>query len=208
MKYTKLLLFCCLAAMMTTGQAVASPIFMASSSVAFTGYERPFALDTGAPRFNTDFAGDGTTLTASQIHLDFDFGAATLIRDIVYTDRLTSGAPNGTQTLSTSVFVTGMRYIVATDALFTSVVWDSGVISRTAPVLPASYVEFQTTTSANQTGQYLRWEVVTANGGAFSGFAGAADFEFVPEPSTSVLLLLGSFMGLGLFLHRRRVSQS
>lgn len=170
---------------------------LATSSTAFPGYERPFALDQGANRFITDFASLGA---GANTQLDFDFGAPITFTEIRYTDRTTSGGPNGVFVGGTFDFVTSYRYIFAADAAFTNVVGTVTVGPLPTPPQPTSIASFQTTTTISGiTARFLRWDVLTTNGSN----PGAADFQFmsagvvVPEPSSMVLAALGATSLLG-----------
>ena len=219
MKYTKLLLFFALAAMMTTGQAAASPLFLGSSTAAFAGDEQPFALDTGANHFLTDYASNaynavGLQPTQGLVNLDFDFGGPFTFSSILYTDRTTVGSPSGNGFYGGLLyqFATTIRYEFSNVANFSTLVYDSGNIIRTPPGAPSSYLDFQTTTAIpNVTAEYVRFEIVTdlnSNGGAHSGAADLSFTDVAPEPSTSVLLLTGLLIGCGLVVRQRRASRS
>jgi len=212
LKYTKLLFFCCLAGLLSTVPAGAT-VIMATSTASFTsgtGVAYPWddAIDTGMNMFLTDYAAaafNNVDHPYGLVNLDFDRGAgATAIDGILYTDRTTVGATNGTFGGLLNVFATQIEYIFSNNADFSSPVYTI-VVNRTTPVAPTSYLDFQTFTALTDiSARYMRFEILAVNG--TGTHAGAADFEFVPEPTTN--LLIGTGILIGLVLVRRRAFQS
>jgi hypothetical protein len=208
MKNTSSKLVAAIAALALASAANASIIvnstvsFLNTSSPAFPAYDQAFALDTGV---NTDYASQGV---GNATHLDLDFGSAQTFESIAYTDRVTSGGPNGVFFGGTTDFVTSFRYDFATDAAFSDIVGSVSVSGVVAPVNPTTAAQFLTTTSIpGITARFVRWQVVAANGAN----PGASNFEFtvgaaatVPEPAT--LGLLGSALAAIVFLRRKRAS--
>jgi hypothetical protein len=176
--------------------------FVGSSSAAFVGYEQMFALDAVA---NTDYASNSF---GAATHLDMDFGAAQTFQSIAYTDRVTSGGPNGKFLGGTFDFVTSFEYVFATDASFKNIV---GTVTVSVPlplVKPTSAADFLTTTSIpGITAEFVRWQVLTTNGvnpGA-SNFAFTVGATATPEPGSLALFGAG-FAALCLFRRRLRVN--
>jgi hypothetical protein len=172
-----------------------------SSSPAFAGFEAPYALDLGPDRFVSDFASAGQ---GTNTRLDFDFGDRLSFASITYTDRTTSGWGNFSFVGGTGDLVLSFRFIFSDVADFSS---NNGTLDvQTNGSGFTQISDFQTfVDTQGLTGRYLRWQVLTTNGGN----PGAADFSFdatpvgVPEPGT-MLICGGSLVGLAMVLRRRR----
>lgn len=196
-----------IAAMSFSGAATAAVVDNASvtvlgtSSVAYAGYDRAFALDTGPGRYSADFAGLNTGVGT---HLDFAFSAPTTFSQIVYTDRTSSGGANNSNSFGVSDYVNKYKYEFANDALFNDIVGTYTSQTSNAPVAPGSYLAFQHTDFiAGFTAQFVRFTVLetTGNNPGASNFEFIGDVNAVPEPGTAALLGLGL---LGFAASRRK----
>jgi hypothetical protein len=199
---------CSVAAALTAGMAVAAPIptILGTSTAAFTGYEFPNAVDTGATNLLTDYAANVVNTNGlGLVNLDFDFSAPLVFTSIRYTDRTTSGSlGNGIAptTFLTTNFATSIEYFFCSDAAFSSCV-NTGVINRPVPPSPTNPLDYQTTTEiSNISARYVRFEILSFTGPGIH--PGAADFAFTetPEPSTGIWLGLGFLVGFA-FVRRR-----
>jgi hypothetical protein len=164
-----------------------------ANSPAFPGYGVSFFLDES---FAFDYASLGA---GTNTFVDFDFGAATLITQVLYTDRTTSGGGNGTGALGaggSSDNVQGYDLLFDDAPDFATPLFSQSVLSpgfsNTDPLVLVNG-------SSGITARYVRFDVTTANGGNVGG----AEIQFftVPEPTT---LGLVGFWGLALSLRRSR----
>jgi hypothetical protein len=163
------------------------------SSPAFPGYGVSFFLDDS---FAFDYASLGG---AANTFVDFDFGGATLITEVVYTDRTTSGGGNGIGTLGgggSSDNVQGYDLIFDDAPDFATPLFSQSVLSpgfsNTDPVVPVNG-------GSGITARYVRFDVTATNGVNVGG----AEIQFftVPEPTT---LGMVAFWGLVFSLSRSR----
>jgi hypothetical protein len=172
---------------------LADPTIVASAT-AFPTYEASFLLDES---FATDYASQGQ---AANTFVDFDFGAATLITQVLYTDRTTSGGGNGTGSIggggpNDNVQAYNLLFDDAADfatPLFTQAVASPG-FSNTDPAVLVNG-------GAGVSARYVRFDVTTTNGVNVGG----SEFQFftVPEPAAAVMLAVCA-LALGRFRSRR-----
>ena len=134
-------------------------------AAALPGYEATFALDESEA---TDYASNGLGVDT---YLDFDLGANTLVTRIEYTDRRTSGGPQGTITDGTGDNVTSFDIIFSADATFgDSDDWSTSIDSTTC----CSTDVIDIAGGAGLMVRYIRFDVTAAAGQN----PGAAEFSF------------------------------
>jgi hypothetical protein len=164
-----------------------------ASAPAFPGFEVSFFLDDS---FAFDYASQGQ---GTNTFVDFDFGAATLITEVVYTDRTTAGGANGTGIVGAggggeNVQAYDLLFDDAPDfatPLFSQSVLSPGFSNTDPPVLVNG--------GTGITARYLRFDVTATNGSNIGG----AEIQFftIPEPTA---LTLVAICGLVLSLRRSR----
>jgi hypothetical protein len=182
----------CLNASSRAAVELPDPVIVASAP-AFPTYDASFILDDG---FAFDYASQGR---GTNTFVDFDFGAATLITEVLYTDRTTSGGANGTGSLgggggSDNVQAYALIFDDAADfatPLFSQSVSSPG-FSNTDPVVLVNG-------GAGITARFVRFDVTTANGPNVGG--SEIQFFTVPEPTGAALVAI---CGVVLFLRRSR----
>jgi hypothetical protein len=164
-----------------------------ASAPAFPTYDASFFLDDS---FAFDYASQGQ---GANTFVDFDFGVARLISEVLYTDRTTSGGPNGVGTLgggggSDNVQAYNLIFDDAPNfatPLFTQSVLSPGFSNTDPPVLVNG--------GAGIFARYVRFDVTTTNGLNVGG--SEIQFFTVPEPTT---LALVAFLGFVPSLRRSR----
>jgi hypothetical protein len=157
-----------------------------ASAPAFPTYDASFFLDDS---FAFDYASQGQ---GANTFVDFDFGAARLITEVVYTDRTTSGGANGVGRLgggggSDNVQAYDLIFDDAPDfatPLFSQSVLSPG-FSNTDPTVLVNG-------GAGITARYVRFDVTTSNGLNVGG--SEIQFFTIPEPTTLALVALLGFV--------------
>jgi hypothetical protein len=144
-----------------------------SSTAAYAGYAQVSSLDTGADQYVTDYASSGQ---GANTHLDYQFPVPETFSEIIYTNRTTSGGPNGGFVGGTYDYVYKYEYIFSNDPNFATNV---GIVTIDLPnpgiTVLNTVADFQSQTAIPDiTAQYVRWQVLACNGNN----PGAADFEF------------------------------
>lgn len=142
------------------------------SAAAYSGYPASDAIDRGVGYQTTDYAsssgGTGTYLT-------FDFGAATLITQVYWADRVTSGGSNGTATCGNTDVVGSFDLIFSNDPTFTTNIATQSVSNPTSPAACGT-TTFPINSGSGYVARYVKWQVTsTPNGGTNNG---ASDFLF------------------------------
>lgn len=164
-----------------------------ANAPAFPSYDASFFLDNS---FATDYASQGA---GTNTFVDFDFGAATLITEVLYTDRTTSGGANGTGSLgggggSDNVQGYSLIFDDAPDfatPLHSQAVLSPGFSNTDPPVVVNGGLGI--------TARYVRFDVTAANGPNVGG--SEIQFFTIPEPTGAALVAIGVVM---LIQRRRR----
>jgi len=176
----------------TSGIASATVItpVAATGSSQYATYPASDAVDTGAGRYTTDWAANGT---GNGSFLNLDLGAVYSLANALITDRTTSGGDNGTFKGGTADFTTQFSVQAYTDATFATTFGPALTFMKAVPSNPTATAQFLYTALLNGlTTEFVRYTVVAANGPN----PGLADIEFttVPEPASFALLIaLGKF---------------
>ena len=180
--------------------AIVIPI-SATASSSYLGFDASNAIDTGVGSSTTDWASN-TQGVGSTLFLNL--GAVYSLASVSVTDRVTSGAGNGSYVGGLTDFTTSFSLTVYTDSSFTTAIGSPLVFNKSVPVSPTGVSDFLSTfTFASLSGQYIGYTVLapgTANN------PGLANISFtttaVPEPTTWALIVVG--FGLVGFAARRR----
>jgi hypothetical protein len=190
--------------------ALAVGIFAARTSSADTELPDP-TIVANAPAFNTfdvsyflddnfafDYASAGQ---GTNTFVDFDFGVATLISQIVYTDRTTAGGANGSGIVgagASSDNVTGYDLIFDDASDFATPLFTQGVsspgFSNTDPAVSING-------GLGIMARFVRFDVTASNGSNVGG--SEIQFFTVPEPPSLALGAFCSFI-LGLWIRMSR----
>ncbi len=146
----------------------------------------------------TDYASNGQ---GTNTFIDFDFGGSTLITQVNYTDRMTSGVPQGTGPGGPADNVTSFDLIFSDDAIFGN--GDDRLVSVLSPGFANTDI-IAINGGRGFSARFVRWDVTGISGPANNNGAGEIQFFStlfsIPEPGT--LSLLG-MAGLALLRRRR-----
>jgi hypothetical protein len=170
---------------------LSNPVIIGSAP-AFPGYEAHYALDGD---LTTDYASAGF---GTNTFLDFDFGVSTLIAEVSYSDRTSSGGPNGSNVQGPSDNVTSFNLIFSDDLNFGDAL-DKIVFVDSPGHANTDIVSINL--GDGFTSRFLRWDVVSISGP--SNNVGAAEFSFSTVPVPTTVWLFGSGL-IGLIGVARR----
>jgi hypothetical protein len=185
---------CAAATTSATSQAATElpdPTIIANAP-AFPTYDASYFLDDS---FAWDYASQGQ---GTNTFVDFDFGAATLITEVLYTDRTTSGGGNGTGGLGTggpADNVQGYSLIFDDAADFATPLHSQAVLS---PGFSNTDPPVLVNGGLGISARYVRFDVTASNGQNVGG--SEIQFFTVPEPTGAALVAVGAVV----LSHRRR----
>ena len=180
-----------------TLQQLPNPV-ISNSSTPFNGDFQTELVQDG--NFFTDYASQGQ---GTDTFIDFDFGDQTLITQVDYYDRASSGVANGSGGGGGADNVTMFDLIFSDDAIFGN--GDDTVVSVNSP----GFADLDTVILNGGDGilaQHVRFDVTAAAGAN----PGAAEFVFftttavVPEPTSIALWTLLGMIALGSYIPFRR----
>ena len=180
---------------------VITPISAVGSS-SYASYPASDTIDTGANRFVTDWAANGTGIGS---YLNVDLGGVFTLANALLTDRTTSGANNGAFAGGTSDFTTQFSIKTYTDGTFTTTVGPALTFTKAAPSSPTSTAQFlYTALLGGISAEFLRYTVIAASGAN----PGLADIEFTTVDEPASLALLGGGLIVIAVLRRRALQRS
>ena len=164
------------------------------SAPAFSGaFAASLAID-GNPF--TDYASAGQGVNT---FLDFDFGQRTLITEVEYFDRQSSGVPQGSGGGGSADNVQLFNLIFSQDSIFGN---QDDIIAQYQSPNAADSLQLLINNGEGINARYVRWDVISGAGGNL----GVGELRFftgpiIPEPATAALALVS----LPLLARRRRI---
>jgi hypothetical protein len=174
------------------------------STTEYPSYPATDATDTGAGYLSTDFASFGGGV-GTFLHLDL--GQVYNVTRILYTDRTSSGAGNGSNAMGIYDYVTAYTFNFFSNSNFTGLLSSQsfsaspGCTSGNCVLANFQHNDILTPVSA----QYVEFVVTAANGGN----PGAADISlFTPTPEPGSTILMASGLGFMLLMARKHLVRS